>query len=455
MPRLLHLLLLVGLLQACASRHTPPPLHEAASTGNIADLSSLLEQGEDPGRLDEQGRSPLHHAARSTQPNRAAIIRNLLAAGLDPDIHGEDGYTPLHEAKTPEAVNALLAAGADPTRASKQGVTPLHLATTATAVNTLIAAGADVNATDMWDYTPLHRAESAEVVQALLDNGANPEARNRLGDRPVDVSRQFGREEAVAVLDGITRPPGIGSIGAVLIRVGPGYLVDGLVPGAPAAQSGELRLGDAIVNVASGPGDDFFVLAGKDPERVAALIRGDVGTTLRLQVLGRDDVQTREVVLKRAKVTEAQKQAYHEQRKALVIVGTSGVYMSPYTTDGVVAEWVNQSVNHQMGSAVGSAVGATAGAMATRKALENVPGAGILGGFLGSKAGKAAGSTVADYASGGEAYRRETSDLSFRSLDDMATWLVREHGSKANFNDVINAVNRVYPGLGNAVRRAH
>lgn len=122
------------------------------------------------------------------------------------------------------------------------------------------------------------------------------------------------------------------------------------------------------------------------------------------------------------------------------IQGTEGEYMSPYTSDGVTAEWVNKSINASMGSAVGSAAGAYAGA----KAAEQIP---IIGGLLGSKVGEAAGRKAAIEASGGEDYMRETSDLSFNSLEDMAAWMYQEHGNGSNFDEVLKATQEVYPDL--------
>ncbi|KGD62055.1 hypothetical protein T9A_01264 [Alcanivorax jadensis T9] len=63
------------------------------------------------------------------------------------------------------------------------------------------------------------------------------------------------------------------------------------------------------------------------------------------------------------------------------------------------------------------------------------------------EAGKTVGTQMAD----GDAYRRQTSDLSFRSLSDMAYWLSEDHGGKANFAEVSKATNAVYPGLLEAI----
>lgn len=125
---------------------------------------------------------------------------------------------------------------------------------------------------------------------------------------------------------------------------------------------------------------------------------------------------------------------------ALLIPDNSGEYMNPWTSDGVLAEWVDKAINAKMGSAVGSAVGA----YAASKALENVP---FIGGILGSKVGKKVGHSAAISASGGMDYIRETSDQSFRSLNDMARYLKAVHATSSNFQDAIKAADAIYPGL--------
>lgn len=129
-----------------------------------------------------------------------------------------------------------------------------------------------------------------------------------------------------------------------------------------------------------------------------------------------------------------------ETLAALLIPDNSGEYMNPWTSDGVLAEWVDKAINAKMGSAVGSA----AGAYAASKALDNVP---FVGGFLGSKVGKKMGHSAAISASGGMDYIRQTSDQSFRSLEDMARYLKAVHGTNSNFQDAIKAADAIYPGL--------
>ncbi len=130
-----------------------------------------------------------------------------------------------------------------------------------------------------------------------------------------------------------------------------------------------------------------------------------------------------------------------------IIEGNTGQYMSPFTSDGVAAGWVDKAVNAQMGGAIGAAAGAYAG----QKALETVP---FVGGFLGNKVGKAAGRSIALNAVGGEAYLRESSDLSFNDINEMARWLVYTHASHAKFAEIMKASYQIYPELQKAVMRA-
>jgi hypothetical protein len=267
-----------------------------------------------------------------------------------------------------------------------------------------------------------------------------------------------------------------GAIGAQLITHKGYPMVYGINAGSVAEQNGEPRLGDLILAAASPPAAPEQSLQGYSAVQAARIIRGQPGTPVRLRLQQQKGGEPREVVLIRgvqgyataATLTgnpvDTQTAAASEAPTAspaapaqapaantLVIANNSGTYLSPYTSDGVTAEWVNKAINAKMGSSVGSAVGAAAGAYAGRKALESVPGGSLLGslfgGMAGSKAGKNVGRDAAIEASGGWDYIRQTSDLSFRSVDDMARWMTTVHGQKSNFQEVINATLQVYPEL--------
>lgn len=130
------------------------------------------------------------------------------------------------------------------------------------------------------------------------------------------------------------------------------------------------------------------------------------------------------------------------------IDGNSGRYLSPISSKGLPAAWVGRTDNS---SGVGTTLGGMAGSYVGEKALQQVP---FVGGLLGRKAGEAAARKMAQQAAGGDAYMRETSDISFNSIDDMAAWLVHHHASSPGFDVVLKAAIRVYPELNDAYLRA-
>ncbi|WP_133491086.1 hypothetical protein [Alcanivorax sp. 24] len=267
-------------------------------------------------------------------------------------------------------------------------------------------------------------------------------------------------------------PAGSGAIGAGLVKHRGYPMVVRINPGSVAEQSGQILLGDLILAAAPTPESQWVILKGYGLNQAIHVIRGQPYTRVKLKLMNNQDSQEREVVLIRGPEGRASELTYLEGQKGLdtqgetaapvniadlVISDNSGPYLSPYTSDGVTAEWVNKAINTKMGEATGSAVGAAAGAYAGRKLMENVPGGGFFGSFLGgmagSKSGKAVGRDAAIKASGGWEYIRATSDQSFHSVGDMARWLVNTHGGSANFKDVIDAASHVYPDLQPALAR--
>lgn len=133
------------------------------------------------------------------------------------------------------------------------------------------------------------------------------------------------------------------------------------------------------------------------------------------------------------------------------IDGNAGKYMSPYTKDDVVAPWVDKARNAAIGAAVGGYIGREAGV----RALGMVP---IVGGWLGDKAGNAAGRQIAIKLAGGWDYIRNTSDLSFEKFDDLAVYMYAKYSKSEHYREVFNAVKDIYPEFQNkyepAVKKA-
>jgi hypothetical protein len=178
-------------------------------------VMTLLANGADPRAADGDGNTPLHHAARSSDPGVAALLRD---AAAELDVLNADGITPLGMAcacgnwrlarfllergAKPEpagATPALLAAagGEEDDPAGVQlllkhkarvdgrdahGRRALHEAALAGHVDilgVLLGAGADVQAADAQGRTPLleaARGASAPAIEALVAAGADVEA---------------------------------------------------------------------------------------------------------------------------------------------------------------------------------------------------------------------------------------------------------------------------------------
>jgi len=128
------------------------------------------------------------------------------------------------------------------------------------------------------------------------------------------------------------------------------------------------------------------------------------------------------------------------------IPNNSGKYLCPYTSDGVLAEWVDKALYVGVARELGGVAGAYIGQRVTEEIFENVP---FIGGYLGQKAGESVGRKIAIKACGGWDYIRSTSDLSFNNIDDLAVWLYVYHSQDENYQDVLKLMMDIYPELEN------
>ncbi len=123
-----------------------------------------------------------------------------------------------------------------------------------------------------------------------------------------------------------------------------------------------------------------------------------------------------------------------------LIEGVTGLYMSPFTSDGVTAGWITKSLQVKAAGQIGSMAGNYLG----QKAMENVP---FVGGFLGKKAGEAMGRQMALSAIGGEAFLKESSDLSFNTPQTLVDWTMANYGAREDITQVMQAVIAIYPDV--------
>jgi len=169
-------------------------------------VMTLLANGADARGRDRDGNTPLHHAARSSDPGVAALLRD---SGAELDARNDEGVTPLGIAcacgnwrlarfllelgAKPEAADAapalLSAAGGDDDDAS--------------GVQLLLKHKARVDARDARGRSALHAAARAGhpgIVNALLEAGADARARDGDGRTPLLDAAEGGN---VAVVDAL------------------------------------------------------------------------------------------------------------------------------------------------------------------------------------------------------------------------------------------------------------
>ena len=184
--RLLRALIAAGVDVNAAHAGLSPLLAATRDSwhGRPEAVMTLLANGADPRAGDGDGNTPLHHAARSSDPGVAALLRDASAAL---DAQNNDGLTPLGVACAAgnwRLARFLLERGARP--GVETGVPALVAAAGGdeddpAGVQLLLRHKARVDARDRDGRSALHVAAfqgHAAIVAALLDAGADPQARD-------------------------------------------------------------------------------------------------------------------------------------------------------------------------------------------------------------------------------------------------------------------------------------
>ncbi|MDO5504928.1 MAG: ankyrin repeat domain-containing protein [Pseudoxanthomonas suwonensis] len=169
-------------------------------------VMTLLANGADPRVSDADGNTPMHHAARSSDPGVAALLRDA-AAELDRPNH--DGVTPLGMACASgnwRLAKFLLERGA---RAHLPGSVPALLSAAGgeddddAGVLLLLKHRAQLAATDAGGRTALHEAARAGhpgIVEALLAAGADARTRDAQSRTPLLDGARSGRINVIDAL---------------------------------------------------------------------------------------------------------------------------------------------------------------------------------------------------------------------------------------------------------------
>ncbi|WP_353278126.1 ankyrin repeat domain-containing protein [Wolbachia endosymbiont (group B) of Longitarsus flavicornis] len=138
-----------------------------------------------------------------------ALSQSILEDGKDIYAQDENGYTPLHHAAANGDVKnakSLIDNGAGVNAQDKDGVTPLHHAAANGDVKnakSLIDNGADVDARNRDKHTPLHYAAVhgyVEIVKYLIDNRANVNAQDEDGHIPLHFAVKYDNKELANLL---------------------------------------------------------------------------------------------------------------------------------------------------------------------------------------------------------------------------------------------------------------
>ena len=174
---------LIALLGAACGLYAaaPAPVSDAAQSGDIALVRSLIAKHSDVNAAQGDGMTALHWAASHDD---VAMAKLLLASGAKPQTSTRlRSMTPLFfaaQAGSGTVIDALAAAGADVIAANETGLTPLMMAAAAgsvDALNALLRHGADVNAKESArEQTALMFAAAKNrgpAIRLLLAKGAD------------------------------------------------------------------------------------------------------------------------------------------------------------------------------------------------------------------------------------------------------------------------------------------
>lgn len=183
---------------------------ELAERGDLVLLENLAKRcPEVLSEKDENGASPLHHAAAG---GYTTLIQFIMAV-VDPEVLNscdEQGNVPLHwavEKNSAESCRSLLDLGADPNVLNKALMSPLHLAVSLEhnhLVELLLAHGTTKgNLQGDLGNTPMMLACSINnciALRMLLKQGAKLCIQNRLGHYPIHAAAFAGARKALEVI---------------------------------------------------------------------------------------------------------------------------------------------------------------------------------------------------------------------------------------------------------------
>lgn len=168
----------------------------------------LLQHGAMPFSRDNEGWTPLHHAA-AAEKSQHDLVEAMLPHYSREELNASDGngFTALHHASCKghiQIMRSLLSRGIDISKRDKWNAQALFLATSHFhAVQLLLSAGADVNAAECFRRTALHRSsngDDARVQELLLAKGSDVNVLDSNNKTPLHEACNMGRLDNVRLL---------------------------------------------------------------------------------------------------------------------------------------------------------------------------------------------------------------------------------------------------------------
>jgi ankyrin repeat protein len=188
-------------------------LHAAAARGDLIDIERRIASAEDKEAIDGRHRTPLHVAVYQKRHDAA---RALIRLGADPNKFDIDRYDIITIAAVAGDVPMLkiaLEGGGDPKAVTSRYdgtalIAAAHLGHVEV-VRTLIAAKAPLDHVNNLRWTALIESivlgdggnNHTETLRALVDAGANVNIPDGSGATPLQLARNRGYREMVAILE--------------------------------------------------------------------------------------------------------------------------------------------------------------------------------------------------------------------------------------------------------------
>lgn len=186
------LLIIIGVTIGLNTSIVAGPIHDAASTGDIDEIKSLLNIGVSVDHKDVDGRTALMY---SLLKYKFEVTDFLVSVGADVNAEDKLGITPIsYSLGDLRGVKLLIDNGADLNLQDKSGRSVLirALGSSDSIIQLIIDNGAKISTKGIHGQTALHYAvvhQYERGVRKLIDNGADVNAKDNFNKTPADYSQ--------------------------------------------------------------------------------------------------------------------------------------------------------------------------------------------------------------------------------------------------------------------------